>query len=42
MLKLKASHRKELENMGFLNSDIEEKMYRTIPKDNILRRLNRK
>ena len=39
MLKLKASHRKELENMGFLNSDIEEKMYRTIPKDNILRRL---
>ena len=23
MLKLKASHRKELENIGFLNSDIE-------------------
>ncbi len=39
MLKLKASHKKELENMGFLNSDIEEKMYRTIPKDTILRRL---
>ncbi len=39
MLKLKTKHRKELENMGFLNSDIEEKMYRTIPRDNILRRL---
>lgn len=39
MLKLKTNHRKELEKMGFLNSDIEEKMYRTIPKDNILRRL---
>lgn len=39
MLKLNTRHRKELEKMGFLNSDIEEKMYRTIPKDNILRRL---
>lgn len=39
MLKLNSEHRKKLENMGFLNSDIEEKMYRTIPKDNILRRL---
>ena len=39
MLKLKVGHRKELEKMGFLISDIEEKMYRTIPKDNILRRL---
>lgn len=39
MLKLKNNHRKDLEKMGFLNSDIDEKMYRTIPKDNILRRL---
>lgn len=39
MLKLKNNHRKDIEKMGFLNSDIEEKMYRTIPKDNILRRL---
>ena len=39
MLKLNTKHRKELEKIGFLNRDIEEKMYRTIPKDNILRRL---
>jgi len=39
MLKLESQHRKYLQNQGFLNSTIDEQMYRTIPKKYIKKRL---
>jgi hypothetical protein len=39
MLKLERSSKLELNRLGFLNSTIEEQMYRTIPNKNIYRRL---
>lgn len=39
MLKLERSSKLELNRFGFLNSTIEEQMYRTIPNKNIYRRL---
>ncbi len=39
MLKLDAKHKKYLQEHGFLNSTIENQMYRTIPKNYIKRRL---
>ena len=39
MLKLEPQHRKYLKSQGFLNSTIDEQMYRTIPKKYIKRRI---
>lgn len=39
MLKLELQHKKYLQSLGFLNSSIEENLYRTVPKDYIKRRL---
>lgn len=39
MLKLEPQHRKYLQEQGFLNSTIDEQLYRTIPKKYIKRRL---
>ena len=39
MLKLDTKHKKFLQEHGFLNSTIENQMYRTVPKDYIKRRL---
>ena len=39
MLKLEQSSKQKLNKLGFLNSTIEEQMYRTIPNKCILRRL---
>ena len=39
MLKLEMSHRKYLENLGFLKSTIEDQMYKSVPKNYIKRRL---
>ena len=39
MLKLEPQHKKYLQKQGFLNSTIDEQMYRTIPKKYIKRRL---
>lgn len=39
MLRLDISHRKYLENLGFLNTTIEDQMYKSIPKNYIKRRL---
>lgn len=39
MLKLEPQHRRQLQKLGFLNSTIDDQMYRTIPKKYIKRRL---
>ena len=39
MLKLESQHRKYLKNIGFLDSSIDNNLYRTIPKKYIKRRL---
>ena len=39
MLKLKPQHREYLKSQGFLNSTIDEQLYRTIPKKYIKRRI---
>lgn len=39
MLKLDGSHRRTLQNLGFLNSSIDEGLYRSIPKNYIKRRI---
>lgn len=38
MLKLEDNHRRYLENIGFLNSTIDNQMYRSIPKKHIVRK----
>lgn len=39
MLKLEPQHKKELQRLGFLNSSIDEGLFRTIPKNYIKRRI---
>ena len=39
MLRLETQHKKYLSNIGFLNSSIEDGLYRSIPKNYIKRRL---
>lgn len=39
MLKLEGSHRKTLQNLGFLNSSIDAALYKSVPKNYIKRRI---
>lgn len=39
MLKLEPQHKRYLQNMGFLDSSIDEQLYRSVPKNYIKRRL---
>lgn len=39
MLKLDSKHKKELENLGFLDSTIRDNLYKSVPKTNVMRRI---